>query len=1113
MNLFDGQFKSKPKINLAGSSSTKSRDVLIREAIEERKKREAEKKQQYSATKIQALFRSYIIRKRLHDEFRLKYKPMFNNYQPHTNHEFKTLLSYFVFFYTSRHDQSELSRLSKFIITHKEQLIRILFEKDSNIEYALCKFLAIHLRLLNQKIKHSEISHSVSLRLIDYFTDPKSYEAVGFSNQQYESKLALILKFLINQGFIKNLIDYGITKIPKGCTNEAQAPLIYSISHLINRIFESFNSRLKTNDNCTDSNEMLVIKLCSEFFVKCQHESQVKTIMYKLSQIISETVLSKDKTNNEQGATIHESRRMENLLKFIEIIRTYVVKNSFNLYKYEDYMSILYCVLTLTVPVVARLSNENFILLINALQSLIIKILTLDLNFETKSLDMDSEDYENHGDQMQVDGNDDDSSENSIQSEVFKLLDSKLFSNRLESTFLVYQKSGDDSGFCFLTSYIFYFMLKISRLNIHESNLLRKVAFNKFYLYKLWKNICTLKTGDPMSKNEIYYLQVLASGNLAKLDQESLYKIVAPLSTFSSLYNLFLLPILDDEFLNGEAIFGKIELIKMGSNLKDVCLGIIQLMHPDTVSAQTSLPMQNEYDLYRNLNMRFLQNKNNASFLKLRKQAACFTHLFQQCAQLVQRLYTKDIRTGFCAVDHWLAKSFKLVSLTRLSDILQTHEPCILTNIKFGQASYLFQQQDEFFMQQENKLNVNDIRSLTILQELPFTVAFNDRIKILETFLTHNDHQRYNLNDPTVRVRIRRDYLYEDAFDNLSLENCPNLKTSRLVVEMINQHGLDEAGIDGGGLLREFLNDLLETSFDPTRGFFILTSDGFLYPNPNVEYLVKNFEPHYFFLGRILGKAIQCKILSSLKFAMFFLQKILIIKSKSMDTRLDIDYLVSLDHEVYKNLLSLKDSERIEDLELNFALDSAEFGETKTTELKPGGTEIFVNDDNKIEYIHLVADYKLNKQINRQVIAFRNGLANVIDLELLRLFNFNEFQYLISGSDEKIDVRDWMNYTVYAGVYSSECSVIINFWKVVESFTDDQRRKLLKFVTSRSRTPLFGFKNLIPNFAIHSSGSEERLPTASTCMNLLKLPPIEDFELLKNKLICAIESDAGFELS
>ena len=102
-------------------------------------------------------------------------------------------------------------------------------------------------------------------------------------------------------------------------------------------------------------------------------------------------------------------------------------------------------------------------------------------------------------------------------------------------------------------------------------------------------------------------------------------------------------------------------------------------------------------------------------------------------------------------------------------------------------------------------------------------------------------------------------------------------------------------------------------------------------------------------------------------------------------------------------------------LELNFALDVSEFGETKTVELKPGGKDILVTNDNRIEYIHLLADFKLNRQINEQVMHFRNGMADVIDLELLRLFNFNELQNLISGADESIDVDDWKVHTVYSG--------------------------------------------------------------------------------------------------
>ena len=58
---------------------------------------------------------------------------------------------------------------------------------------------------------------------------------------------------------------------------------------------------------------------------------------------------------------------------------------------------------------------------------------------------------------------------------------------------------------------------------------------------------------------------------------------------------------------------------------------------------------------------------------------------------------------------------------------------------------------------------------------------------------------------------------------------------NRLSVNLVNAQGLDEAGIDGGGLFREFLAELLRTGFDPNRGFFTTTADALLYPNPQVR--------------------------------------------------------------------------------------------------------------------------------------------------------------------------------------------------------------------------------------------------------------------------------------
>ncbi|KAG8138771.1 putative Ubiquitin-protein, partial [Naja naja] len=243
--------------------------------------------------------------------------------------------------------------------------------------------------------------------------------------------------------------------------------------------------------------------------------------------------------------------------------------------------------------------------------------------------------------------------------------------------------------------------------------------------------------------------------------------------------------------------------------------------------------------------------------------------------------------------------------------------------------------------------------------------------------------------------------------------------------------------------------------------------------------------------------ALYENMLVELPFASFFLSKLL---GTSADV--DIHHLASLDPEMYKNLLFLKSYEDdVEELGLNFTVVNNDLGEAQVVELKLGGKDIPVTSANRIAYIHLVADYRLNKQIRQHCLAFRQGLANVVNLEWLRMFDQQEIQVLISGAQVPISLEDLKTFTNYSG-------------KVVESFTDDEKRKLLKFVTSCSRPPLLGFKELYPAFCIHNGGSDlERLPTASTCMNLLKLPEFCDEHLMRSKLLYAIECAAGFELS
>jgi ubiquitin-protein ligase E3 C len=81
----------------------------------------------------------------------------------------------------------------------------------------------------------------------------------------------------------------------------------------------------------------------------------------------------------------------------------------------------------------------------------------------------------------------------------------------------------------------------------------------------------------------------------------------------------------------------------------------------------------------------------------------------------------------------------------------------------------------------------------------------------------------------------------------------------------------------------------------------------------------------------------------------------------------------------------------------------------------------------------------------------------------------------------------------------------------------------LKFITSCSRQPLLGFGQLNPRIGIQQtspwhpgddpSSTAARLPSAATCMNLLKLPKYDSLEQLREKLLYAVTSNSGFELS
>ncbi len=114
-------------------------------------------------------------------------------------------------------------------------------------------------------------------------------------------------------------------------------------------------------------------------------------------------------------------------------------------------------------------------------------------------------------------------------------------------------------------------------------------------------------------------------------------------------------------------------------------------------------------------------------------------------------------------------------------------------------------------------------------------------------------------------VPIRRNSILYDGYDQLGRWG-ERLK-GRVRVQLINAHGEAEAGVDGGGLFKDFLEDLLREGFSPQYGLFKATANQQLYPDPAAVGTVPEAAAMLEFLGRMLAKAMFEGILVELPLA------------------------------------------------------------------------------------------------------------------------------------------------------------------------------------------------------------------------------------------------------
>jgi E3 ubiquitin-protein ligase HUWE1 len=100
----------------------------------------------------------------------------------------------------------------------------------------------------------------------------------------------------------------------------------------------------------------------------------------------------------------------------------------------------------------------------------------------------------------------------------------------------------------------------------------------------------------------------------------------------------------------------------------------------------------------------------------------------------------------------------------------------------------------------------------------------------------------------------------------------------------------------------------------------------------------------------------------------------------------------------------------------------------QTVPLMLNGESILVTNENKKEYVRLICEQRMATAIQTQIEYFLKGFFEIIPRSLIRVFNENELELLISGLPD-VDLEDLRANTDYVG-YTPSSPQIQWFWRV-----------------------------------------------------------------------------------
>jgi len=322
-------------------------------------------------------------------------------------------------------------------------------------------------------------------------------------------------------------------------------------------------------------------------------------------------------------------------------------------------------------------------------------------------------------------------------------------------------------------------------------------------------------------------------------------------------------------------------------------------------------------------------------------------------------------------------------------------------------------------------------------------------------------------NDPSNRyfyIQIRRDHLIKDSLDQiqLALKNGVDMK-KRLAVKFIG-----EAGVDAGGLRKEWLFLLVKELFEPKYGMFKFDETTHL-----------------------------CWF-SPISFENESQYKLLDLREIHPQVAHSFDQVLSYDGDDMEDVFCM-----------TFVATYSEFGKVVTVPLIENGENIAVNKSNRKNFVDRYIYWFFIESIQKKFEAFKEGFNLLCSGNILSLCRPEEIQSMILG-EEEIDIDRLRGITTYKKC-DADTQVVKWFWEIVGDYNEDMKKKLMIFVTGSDRICPTGIEDMRFTITYYENViGKEYLPQTHTCFNEILLFNYESKEALADKLKKAMYYSEGF---